>query len=50
MLSACQTAVGGTDLPNEAIHLSVALLLGNFRHVASTLWAVGDGQRPKRHR
>jgi hypothetical protein len=42
VLSACQTAVGGTDLPNEAIHLAAALLLGNFRHVVSTLWPVGD--------
>ncbi|MET8046593.1 CHAT domain-containing protein [Streptosporangium sp. NPDC005286] len=42
VLSACQTAVGGTELPNEAIHLSAALLLGNFRHVVSTLWTVGD--------
>ncbi|MET8028565.1 CHAT domain-containing protein [Streptomyces avermitilis] len=42
VLSACQTAVGGTELPNEAIHLAAALLLGNFRHVVSTLWPVGD--------
>ncbi|MEU6866187.1 CHAT domain-containing protein [Streptomyces sp. NPDC046876] len=42
VLSACQTAVGGTDLPNEAIHLAGALLLGNFRQVVSTLWTVGD--------
>ncbi|MFF3335322.1 CHAT domain-containing protein [Streptomyces sp. NPDC002888] len=42
VLSACQTAVGGTDLPNEAIHLAGALLLCDFRHVVSTLWPVGD--------
>ncbi|MEU9118302.1 CHAT domain-containing protein [Streptomyces sp. NPDC048506] len=42
VLSACQTALGGTELPNEAIHLAGALLLGNFRHVVSTLWTVGD--------
>lgn len=42
VLSGCQTAVGGTDLPNEAIHLAAALLLGNFRHVVSTLWPIGD--------
>ena len=39
---ACQTALGGTELPNEAIHLAGALLLGSFRHVVSTLWTVGD--------
>ncbi|MFF3863148.1 CHAT domain-containing protein [Streptomyces sp. NPDC002209] len=42
VLSACQTAVGGTELPNEAIHLAGALLLGSFRQVVSTLWTVGD--------
>jgi tetratricopeptide (TPR) repeat protein len=42
VLSACQTALGGTELPNEAIHLAGALLLGNFRNVVSTLWTVGD--------
>ncbi len=42
VLSACQTAVGGAELPNEAIHLAGALLLGNFRQVVSTLWTVGD--------
>ncbi|MEU4466287.1 CHAT domain-containing protein [Streptomyces sp. NPDC024017] len=42
VLSGCQTAVGGTDLPDEAIHLAAALLLGNFRHVVSTLWPIGD--------
>ncbi|MFG3496743.1 CHAT domain-containing protein [Streptomyces sp. NPDC047886] len=42
VLSACQTALGGRDLPNEAIHLAAALLLGGFRHVVSTLWTVGD--------
>ncbi|MFE4256264.1 CHAT domain-containing protein [Streptomyces sp. NPDC056910] len=42
VLSACQTALGGTELPNEAIHLAGALLLGNFRQVVSTLWTVGD--------
>ncbi|MFD0718483.1 CHAT domain-containing protein [Streptomyces globosus] len=43
VLSACQTALGGVELPNEAIHLAGALLLGNFRQVVSTLWTVGDG-------
>ncbi|MCX5097326.1 CHAT domain-containing protein [Streptomyces sp. NBC_00365] len=42
VLSACQTALGGTELPNEAIHLAGALLLANFQHVVSTLWTVGD--------
>jgi tetratricopeptide (TPR) repeat protein len=47
VLSACQTALGGTELPNEAIHLAGALLLGNFRNVVSTLWTVGDDTAPQ---
>ncbi|MFF2996577.1 CHAT domain-containing protein [Streptomyces sp. NPDC057950] len=47
VLSACQTAVGGTELPNEAIHLAGALLLGTFRNVVSTLWTVGDDTAPR---
>ncbi len=42
VLSGCRTAVGGTELPDEAIHLAAALLLGSFRHVISTLWPIGD--------
>lgn len=42
VLSACQTALGGADLPDEAIHVAAALQLANIRHVVATLWTVGD--------
>ncbi|MEU2792620.1 CHAT domain-containing protein [Streptomyces sp. NPDC007100] len=42
VLSACQTALGGKELPNEAIHLAGALLLSNVRHVVFTIWKVED--------
>ncbi|MFI7357583.1 CHAT domain-containing protein [Streptomyces avidinii] len=42
-LSACQTAVGGIDLIDEAITLSSALHIAGFRHVIGTLWSVYDG-------
>lgn len=41
-LSACETAVGGVHLPDEAIHLTGALRLAGFADVIGTLWRVGD--------
>ncbi|MEV4630659.1 CHAT domain-containing protein [Micromonospora sp. NPDC049523] len=41
-LSACTTAFGGTDLVDEAIHISSAFQLAGYRHVIGTLWQVGD--------
>ncbi|MFI7642299.1 CHAT domain-containing protein [Nonomuraea sp. NPDC049400] len=41
-LSACETARGGQELPDEAIHLGGALMLAGYRHVIATLWKVKD--------
>ncbi|MFD6420992.1 CHAT domain-containing protein [Streptomyces sp. NPDC060198] len=41
-LSACQTAVGGVQLADEAITLAAALHFAGFRHVIGTLWSVQD--------
>ncbi|MEU4220396.1 CHAT domain-containing protein [Actinoplanes sp. NPDC026623] len=41
-LSACRTAAGGRDLPDETIHLTAALQLAGFRHVIGSQWAVTD--------
>ncbi|WP_405096308.1 CHAT domain-containing protein [Micromonospora sp. NBC_01412] len=42
VLSACHTAMGGAELPDEAGHLAAALQVAGFRQVVSTLWAIGD--------
>lgn len=42
VLSACHTAIGDTDLPDEAHHVAAALQVAGFRHVVSALWAIGD--------
>lgn len=36
-LAACQTATGGSTLPNEAISLAAALHFAGYRHVVATL-------------
>lgn len=41
-LSGCKTAVGGVNLPDEAITLAAALHYTGFRHVIATLWSVWD--------
>ncbi|QGN48117.1 CHAT domain-containing protein [Micromonospora sp. WMMC415] len=41
-LSACMTAVGGVDLPDEVITLTAALHYTGYRQVIGTLWSVYD--------
>jgi hypothetical protein len=41
-LSACMTATGGVNLPDEAITLATALHYTGYRHVIGTLWSVQD--------
>ncbi|MEV4724137.1 CHAT domain-containing protein [Micromonospora humida] len=41
-LDACHTAIGGTDVPNEGIHVASALQLAGGNHVIATLWQVVD--------
>lgn len=39
-LSACQTATGAQNLPDEVIHLAATLLFCGFRGVVATMWSV----------
>ncbi|SBT40916.1 Tetratricopeptide repeat-containing protein [Micromonospora narathiwatensis] len=41
-LSACKTAVGGVNLPDEAITLAAALHYTGYRHVIAALWSVDN--------
>jgi CHAT domain-containing protein len=46
-LSACQTAISGTTLLDESIHLAAALQTIGFRHVVATLWSIFDDTSPE---
>jgi CHAT domain-containing protein len=37
-LSACQTAKGSEDLPDQAVHLAASMLFCGFRSVVGTMW------------
>ena len=37
-LSACQTATGDLEFPNEAFHLAATMLFSGFRGVVATMW------------
>jgi CHAT domain-containing protein len=41
-LSACETGIVGTDLPDEVVALPSALLQTGFGGVAASLWSVAD--------
>jgi hypothetical protein len=41
-LSACKTAVGGINVPDEAITVAAALHYTGYRHVVAALWSVQD--------
>ncbi|KIM78748.1 hypothetical protein PILCRDRAFT_10966 [Piloderma croceum F 1598] len=46
-LSACETAMGNENLPDEAIHLGATLLYAGFQGVVATLWSIADVDSPK---
>jgi CHAT domain-containing protein len=40
-LSACETARGSEDQPDQAMHLAAAMLFMGFKSVIATMWSVG---------
>jgi CHAT domain-containing protein len=43
-LSACQTASGDEQLPEEAVHLAAGMLNVGYKSVIGTMWSIGDVQ------
>jgi CHAT domain-containing protein len=37
-LSACQTATGDREQPDQAMHLAAAMLYSGFKSVVATMW------------
>ncbi|CAE6438596.1 unnamed protein product [Rhizoctonia solani] len=44
--SACQTAAGDEKLPDEAIHLTLGMLMARYLSVIATIWSVHDDDAP----
>lgn len=42
-LSACETAFGAVNLPDEAMHLASTMQAAGYRHAIATMWEVQDG-------
>ncbi|KAG9074224.1 hypothetical protein FRC06_010831 [Ceratobasidium sp. 370] len=45
-LSACQTATGDHDLPDEAVHLAAGMIMAGYRRVIATMWSIDDKDAP----
>ncbi|KAG8681352.1 hypothetical protein FRC09_017547 [Ceratobasidium sp. 395] len=45
-LSACQTATGHEDLPDEAVHLAAGMLMAGYQGVIATMWSINDRDAP----
>jgi CHAT domain-containing protein len=45
-LSACETAQGDMERPDEALHLAAAMLYAGFKSVVGTMWSMDDVDGP----
>ncbi|KAF8738241.1 TPR-like protein, partial [Rhizoctonia solani] len=45
-LSACQTATGDYNLPEEAVHLAAGMIMAGYPTVIATMWSIEDGDAP----
>ncbi|KAH7318855.1 CHAT domain-containing protein [Rhizoctonia solani] len=45
-LSACQTAAGDDQIPDEAVHLASGMLMAGYPSVIATMWSISDTYAP----
>ncbi|KZV68464.1 TPR-like protein [Peniophora sp. CONT] len=45
-LSACQTAVGDENIPEESMHLAAGMLAVGYKGVVATMWSIRDDDAP----
>lgn len=45
-LSACQTAQGDAELPEEAVHLAAGMIMAGYPSVIATMWSIRDKDAP----
>ncbi|KAG9125076.1 hypothetical protein FRC07_009065 [Ceratobasidium sp. 392] len=45
-LSACSSAEGDKELPEESIHLASGMLVAGYSTVIATMWSIADGDAP----
>ncbi|QRW14158.1 CHAT domain protein [Ceratobasidium sp. AG-Ba] len=45
-LSACQTATGDENMPEEAVHLAAGMLMAGYSSVIATMWSIHDIDAP----
>ncbi|VDC00841.1 unnamed protein product [Peniophora sp. CBMAI 1063] len=45
-LSACETAVGDEEIPEESAHLAAGMLAVGFKGVVATMWSIQDMDAP----
>jgi len=45
-LSACQTAKGDKNVPEEAVHLAAGMLRAGYGSIVATMWSIGDDDGP----
>ena len=46
VVSACQTAKGDSELPEEAIHLAAGMMMASYGSVVATMWSIRDDDAP----